>query len=46
MRHAVVPDLAHTLGPEPGLQPGPPTPGGVLADRALTEWFHRHLSEG
>ncbi|MDA2809532.1 alpha/beta hydrolase [Nocardiopsis sp. RSe5-2] len=45
VRHAVVPDLAHTLGPEPGLQPGPPTPGGVLADRALTEWFHRHLSE-
>ncbi|MDA0565872.1 alpha/beta hydrolase [Streptomonospora sp. S1-112] len=44
LRHIVVPDLAHTMGPEPGLQPGPPEPGGVLADRALVEWFHTHLS--
>lgn len=43
LRHVVVPDLAHALGPEPGLDPAPPTPGTVLADRALAEWFHTHL---
>ncbi|MDT0304764.1 prolyl oligopeptidase family serine peptidase [Streptomonospora wellingtoniae] len=43
LRHIEVPDLAHTMGPEPGLQPGPPAPGNVLADRALVEWFHTHL---
>ncbi|GLU47238.1 prolyl oligopeptidase family serine peptidase [Nocardiopsis ansamitocini] len=44
LRHIVVPDLAHTMGPEPGLEPGPPAPGNVLADRALTEWFQLHLT--
>lgn len=44
LRHIVVPDLAHAIGPEPGLQPGPLTPAGVLTDRALTEWFHQHLT--
>ncbi|RKS06400.1 prolyl oligopeptidase family protein [Nocardiopsis sp. Huas11] len=44
LRHIVVPDLAHAIGPEPGLEPGPLTPAGVLTDRALTEWFHRHLT--
>ncbi|MBB4934671.1 pimeloyl-ACP methyl ester carboxylesterase [Lipingzhangella halophila] len=44
IRHIVVPDLAHTMGPEPGLEPGPPAPGNVLADRALMEWFHLHLT--
>ena len=44
VRHILVPDLAHTMGPEPGLAPGPPDPGNVLADRALMEWFHLHLS--
>lgn len=44
LRHIVVPDLAHAIGPEPGLRPGPLTPAGVLTDRALTEWFHQHLS--
>lgn len=44
LRHIVIPDLAHAIGPEPGLEPGPLTPGGVLADRALTEWFHRHVT--
>ncbi|QBI52007.1 prolyl oligopeptidase family serine peptidase [Streptomonospora litoralis] len=44
LRHIEVPDLAHTMGPEPGLQPGPPAPGNVLADRALVEWFHTHLA--
>ncbi|WP_338022759.1 alpha/beta hydrolase family protein [Allosalinactinospora lopnorensis] len=34
LRHIVIPDLAHTMGPEPGLEPGPPAPGNVLADRA------------
>ncbi|MBR8744461.1 S9 family peptidase [Nocardiopsis sp. MG754419] len=43
LRHIVVPDLAHSIGPEPGLEPGPLTPAGVLTDRALTEWFHRRL---
>ncbi|TDQ55334.1 alpha/beta hydrolase family protein [Actinorugispora endophytica] len=46
LRHIVIPDLAHTMGPEPGLEPGPPTPGNVLADRALAEWFHLHLGTG
>lgn len=44
LRHIVVPELAHAMGPEPGLEPGPPTPGTVLADRALAEWFHTHLN--
>ncbi|CAM3945499.1 prolyl oligopeptidase family serine peptidase [Nocardiopsis rhodophaea] len=44
VRQIVIPDLAHTMGPEPGLEPGPPAPGNVLADRALTEWFHQHLN--
>ena len=44
LRHIVVPDLAHAIGPEPGLEPGPLTPAGVLTDRALTEWFHLHLA--
>lgn len=44
LHHIVVPDLAHVIGPEPGLRPPPPTPAGVLADRALTEWFHRFLT--
>lgn len=44
LRHIVVPDLAHVIGPEPGLEPGPLTPAGVLTDRALTEWFHPHLT--
>lgn len=44
LRHIVIPDLAHAIGPEPGLEPGPLTPGGVLTDRALTEWFHRHVT--
>ncbi|MGW5874928.1 alpha/beta hydrolase family protein [Nocardiopsis terrae] len=44
LRHIVVPDLAHAIGPEPGLEPGPLTPAGVLTDRALTEWFHQHLA--
>lgn len=43
LRHIVVPDLAHSIGPEPGLEPGPLTPAGVLTDRALTEWFHQRL---
>ncbi|GAA3730972.1 alpha/beta hydrolase [Salinactinospora qingdaonensis] len=43
LRHIVIPDLAHTMGPEPGLEPGPPAPGNVLTDRALTEWFQTHL---
>ncbi|GAB3440212.1 prolyl oligopeptidase family serine peptidase [Streptomonospora sediminis] len=43
LRHIEIPDLAHTMGPEPGLQPGPPAPGNVLADRALVEWFHTHM---
>lgn len=44
LRHIVIPDLAHAMGPEPGLHPGPLTPGGVLTDRALTEWFRLHLT--
>lgn len=44
LRHIVVPDLSHAIGPEPGLEPGPLTPAGVLTDRALTEWFHLHLT--
>ncbi|MDT0331885.1 alpha/beta hydrolase family protein [Nocardiopsis lambiniae] len=44
LRHIVIPDLAHAIGTEPGLEPGPLTPAGVLVDRALTEWFHRHVT--
>ncbi|WP_028649219.1 S9 family peptidase [Nocardiopsis sp. CNT312] len=44
LRHIVIPDLAHSIGPEPGLEPGPLTPAGVLTNRAITEWFHWHLA--
>ncbi|MDS1270038.1 alpha/beta hydrolase [Lipingzhangella sp. LS1_29] len=46
LRHLTIPELAHTMGPEPGLDPGPATPATVLTDRALVEWLHLHLASG
>jgi pimeloyl-ACP methyl ester carboxylesterase len=40
----VVPDLAHPLADEPGLEPAPQRPTAKLVDDALTEWFTRHLA--
>ncbi|ANY06853.1 hypothetical protein [Pseudonocardia sp. HH130630-07] len=39
-----VPDLAHPLAEEPGLQPAPQLPGAVAVDRVLTEWFARRFA--
>lgn len=38
-----VPDLAHPLADEPGIEPAQQLPGAKLVDDALTEWFTRHL---
>lgn len=46
LRHLSIPGLAHTMGPEPGLTPAPPTPSTVLVDRAAAEWFDLHLTSG
>ncbi|QVQ54937.1 alpha/beta hydrolase [Spiractinospora alimapuensis] len=46
LRHLSIPGLAHTMGPEPGLAPAPPTPSTVLVDRAAEEWFDLHLTSG
>lgn len=40
----VVPNLAHPLADEPGLEPAPQRPTTKLVDDALTEWFTRHLA--
>jgi len=42
----VVPNLAHPLADEPGLEPAPQRPTAKLVDDALTDWFTRHLRVG
>lgn len=38
-----VPDLAHPLAEEPGLEPAPQLPTAKVVDDVLTQWFVRHL---
>ncbi|HEX2297352.1 MAG TPA: prolyl oligopeptidase family serine peptidase [Pseudonocardiaceae bacterium] len=39
-----VPDLAHPLAEEPGLQPAPQLPTARAVDEILTQWFLRQLT--
>lgn len=39
-----VPELAHPLADEPGLEPASPLPATAVVDRILTEWFGRRLT--
>jgi pimeloyl-ACP methyl ester carboxylesterase len=38
-----IPDLAHALADEPGIAPAPQLPQAKAVDKALTEWFLRHI---
>lgn len=38
-----VPDLAHPLADEPGLEPAPQLPTTMVVDQILTDWFRRRL---
>ncbi|MFQ6227736.1 alpha/beta hydrolase family protein [Nocardia sp. NPDC002869] len=38
-----VPNLAHPLAEEPGLEPAPQGPGAEAVDAVLTRWFRRQL---
>lgn len=39
-----VPDLAHPLAEEPGLEPAPQLPATTAADEVLTRWFLQQLT--
>ncbi|MDN5915473.1 MAG: prolyl oligopeptidase family serine peptidase [Pseudonocardia sp.] len=39
-----VPDLAHSLANEPGLEPAPQLPATMAVDEILTDWFLRRLT--
>lgn len=39
-----VPDLAHPLAEEPGLEPAPQLPAAKVVDEVLTRWFVRQLA--
>jgi pimeloyl-ACP methyl ester carboxylesterase len=41
---ATVPDLAHPLAEEPGLEPAPQLPGARAVDGILTSWFRRQVT--
>lgn len=41
-----VPELAHALAEEPGMEPAPQTPGAKQVDEAVADWFQRHLASG
>lgn len=38
-----IPDMAHALAEEPGLEPAPQTPHAAQVDTTVTAWFNRHL---
>ena len=44
-RLATVPDMAHALAEEPGIEPAPQTPHAAAVDRLAVEWFEEHLTE-
>ena len=39
-----VPDVAHALAEEPGLEPAPQLPAAKAVDEILTQWFRRQLT--
>jgi dienelactone hydrolase len=41
---ASVPNLAHPLAEEPGMDPAPQTEGAAQVDSLFTAWFRRHLT--
>ncbi|GGV25059.1 peptidase [Streptomyces longisporoflavus] len=41
-----IPDLAHPLAEEPGIEPAPQLPQARAVDAGLVEWFRRHLAGG
>ncbi|WIX76888.1 alpha/beta hydrolase [Amycolatopsis carbonis] len=40
-----IPELAHALADEPGIEPAPQLPLAREVDAGLTTWFQRHLAE-
>ncbi|MCX4091888.1 alpha/beta hydrolase family protein [Nocardia sp. alder85J] len=46
VEHVSVPDLAHPLADEPGLEPAPPRPTAVAVDAILTRWFAERITTG
>ncbi|WP_127499896.1 alpha/beta hydrolase [Actinoplanes solisilvae] len=42
--HQVVPDMAHALADEPGIEAAPQTPQAREVDRLAVEWFRREFS--
>ncbi|WP_020673835.1 prolyl oligopeptidase family serine peptidase [Amycolatopsis nigrescens] len=43
-RLVTVPDMAHALAEEPGVEPAPQTAHAAVVDAEFTAWFRRHLS--
>jgi pimeloyl-ACP methyl ester carboxylesterase len=41
---ASIPEMAHALAEEPGLDPAPQTPHAARVDAVVAGWFHRHLT--
>lgn len=41
-----VPELAHALADEPGMEPASQTPEAKQVDEAVADWFRRHLASG
>jgi hypothetical protein len=39
-----IPEMAHALAEEPGLDPAPQTPHAARVDTVVAGWFHRHLT--
>ena len=39
-----IPEMAHALAEEPGLDPAPQTPQAARVDTVVAEWFRRHLT--
>jgi dipeptidyl aminopeptidase/acylaminoacyl peptidase len=39
-----IPEMAHALAEEPGLDPAPQTPQAARVDTVVAGWFHRHLT--
>lgn len=41
----VVPDMAHALAEEPGIEPAPQTAPAAIVDQLAVQWFQRHLDD-
>jgi hypothetical protein len=39
-----VPEMAHALAEEPGIEPAPQGPAAAAVDRHVAGWLHRHLA--